>query len=203
MVIAAAFDLSSPADLVASNIKLAFHLAKDFLRRARALGIPREDLYQEAVVGLLRASQAFNPGAGTQFVTFAAVVVRNHLRNVVTGRRFRALRELPVDRDSGAVEPEDARGQAPAAVAAVADEREYVARLMRLLNSRERAIVRLHVWNDLPFERIGLEIGLSGERVRQVYVRSMQRLRRAACPAAAEALPVPRRRRRELAAVGA
>ncbi len=200
MVVATAFAIPTPGELAATNLKLAFHLAKDFVRRARALGIPREDLYQEAVVGLLRASQAFNPGAGTQFVTFAAVVVRNHLCNVVTGRRFRALRELPVDRDTGAAEPEDCRGAAPAAVAAVADEREYVARLLRLLNSRERAIVRLHVWNELPFERIGLQVGLSGERVRQVFVRSMQRLRRAACPAAAEAPRAPRCRRRPLSA---
>jgi RNA polymerase sigma factor (sigma-70 family) len=203
MVIAAAYDTKSPAALAASNLKLAFHLAKDFLRRARMLGIPREDLYQEAVVGLLRASQAFNPGAGTQFVTFASVVIRNHLRNVVTGRRFRALRELAADPDSGPVDLEDGRGQPPPAVAAVADEREYVARLMRLLNSRERAIVRLHVWNELPFERIGLQVGLSGERVRQVFVRSMQRLRRAACPAATERTASPKPSRRPLAAVSA
>jgi RNA polymerase sigma factor (sigma-70 family) len=51
---------------------------------------------------------------------------------------------------------------------------------MRLLLPRERAIFEMYFWHEMSFAQIGAEIGLSGERVRQLFERSLQRLRRAA-----------------------
>src|SRR5438477_2412289 len=79
----------SPAALAADNLKLAFHVAKTYLRRARALGFTREDLQQEAVVGLLRASHGFDPAVGTPFSSFACLAIRHHLHNVLIARRYR------------------------------------------------------------------------------------------------------------------
>jgi RNA polymerase sigma factor (sigma-70 family) len=182
MLSASPSDADSPTALAEAHVRLAFHVAKRFLGRARTAGIAREDFLQEAVIGLLRATHGFNPEAGTRFAVFAAVAIRNHLCNVLAERRQRPLRPLPADPTGLALEQEDRRVQAPHSAAALADDQEHVRRLLRLLSRRERFIVRLYFWNELSFARIGALVGLSGERVRQIFERSLGRLRRATRP---------------------
>jgi RNA polymerase sigma factor (sigma-70 family) len=170
----------SAAALAAGSIELAFYVAKFYLRRARALGLAWEDLHQEAVVGLLRAGQGFNPAVGVKFSSYAGVAIRHHLQNVLTARRYRATTGLPTREDGATIEPEDRRCQPPDAAAILADEKQRVGELMRLLLPRERAIFEMYFWHEMSFAQIGAEIGLSGERVRQLFERSLQRLRRAA-----------------------
>ncbi|HKI31234.1 MAG TPA: sigma-70 family RNA polymerase sigma factor [Gemmataceae bacterium] len=170
----------APAALAAGNVELAFHVAKIYLRRARALGVTWEDLHQEAVVALLRASRGFNPAVGVKFSSYAGVAVRHHLHNVLTTRRYHATRGLPTHEDGALIEPEDRHTVPPDAAAILADEKERVARLMRLLLPRERAIFQMYFWDDMSFAQIGTQVGLSGERVRQIFDRSLRRLRQAA-----------------------
>jgi RNA polymerase sigma factor (sigma-70 family) len=171
-------DATSPDALAEAHVRLAFYVAQQFVSRARALGIAREDLLQEAVIGLLRATHGFDPALGRRFAAFASVAIRNHLLNFLAERRQRPLRGLLTDRAT-AVEQEDYRCQPPHSAAFVADDCEHVRGLLRLLDRRERYIVRLYFWDDLSFARIGALVGLSGERVRQIFNRSLRRLRRA------------------------
>jgi len=170
-----------PSDtaLAADNLRLAFHIAKFYLRRARAVGLTRDDLHQEAVVGLLRASRGFNPTIGTQFSSFACIAIRHHLQNVLTARRFRVLRGLPVNAQGTVFDSEDCRAEPPETLAIFAEGKERVSRLLRLLQARERAIFQMYFWNDMSFAQIGEHVGLSGERVRQIFDRALGRLRRA------------------------
>jgi RNA polymerase sigma factor (sigma-70 family) len=168
-----------PQNLVAGNVELAFHVAKLYLRRARMLGLAWEDLQQEAVIGLLRAGQGFNPDYGVKFSSYAGVAIRHHLHNVLSARRYRSTPSLPTQEDGTLIEPEDRRIAPPDAAAIMADEKERVARLMRLLLPRERVIFHMYFWDDLSFAQIGLRVGLSGERVRQIFDGSLRRLRRA------------------------
>jgi RNA polymerase sigma factor (sigma-70 family) len=170
---------ASPAALAADNLRLAFHVAKSYLRRARGLGFTREDLQQEAVLGLLRASQGFDPAVGTPFGPFACLVIRNHLHNVLVARRHRSLRALPANPDGPAFDHEDPHAEPPDAAAIFDDEKEQVARLLRLLSPRDQLIFQMYFWQDRSFAQIGALVGLSGERIRQVFDRSMGRLRRA------------------------
>jgi RNA polymerase sigma factor (sigma-70 family) len=184
MLSASSPDAASPDGLAESHVRLAFHIARQFVTRARALGIPREDLLQEAIIGLLRASHGFRPEVGTRFGVFASVAIRNHLLNFISERRQRPFRALLADGTGQVSEQEDHRGQPPHSAAALADERARVGDLLRLLSRRERFIVRLYFWNELSFARIGALVGLSGERVRQIFERSLRRLRRATHPRA-------------------
>jgi RNA polymerase sigma factor (sigma-70 family) len=171
---------ASPNHLVASNVELAFHVAKIYLRRARYLGLSWEDLQQEAVIGLLRAGQGFNPAYGVKFSSYAGVAIRHHLHNVLSARRYRATPGLPTFEDGTTLEPEDCRAAPPDAAAILADEKDRVARLMRLLHPRERTIFQMYFWDEMSFAQIGTRVGLSGERVRQIFEGSLRRLRRAA-----------------------
>jgi len=170
---------ASPAVLAADNLKLAFHVAKSYLRRARTLGFTREDLQQEAVVGLMRASHGFDSAVGTPFSSFACLAVRHQLHNVLIARRYRPFRGIPSHPNGTAFDHEDPHAEPPDAEAILADEKEQVARLLRLLSPREQLIFQMYFWNDRSFAQIGALVGLSGERIRQVFERSMGRLRRA------------------------
>jgi RNA polymerase sigma factor (sigma-70 family) len=180
---------ASPNNLVAGNVELAFHVAKLYLRRARFLGLAWEDLQQEAVIGLLRAGQGFNPAYGVKFSSYAGVAIRHHLHNVLSARRYRATPSLPTFEDGSTLEPEDRRTAAPDAAAILADEKDRVAQLMRLLHPRERVIFQMYFWDDLSFAQIGVRVGLSGERVRQIFDGSLRRLRRAAQPPSRASVP--------------
>jgi RNA polymerase sigma factor (sigma-70 family) len=169
---------TSPAALAADNLKLAFHVAKAYVRRARALGFTHEDLHQEAVVGLLRAGRGFNPAIGTPFSSFACIAVRHHLHNVLLARRHRALRRLPCRTDGVALDRIDPHPVMADSAALRSDEKEQVARLLRLLTPREQLIFQMYFWNDMSFAQIGALVGLSGERIRQVFDHSLGRLRR-------------------------
>src|SRR6516225_8126661 len=111
-----------------------------YLRRARVLGLAWEDLRQEAVIGLLRAGQGFDPDYGVKFSSYACVAIRHHLHNVLRTRRYWATPGLPAFEDDTVLEPEDRGAAAPDAAAILADDKDRVARLMRLLRPRERAI---------------------------------------------------------------
>jgi RNA polymerase sigma factor (sigma-70 family) len=169
---------TAPAALAADNLKLAFHVAKAYVRRARSLGFTHEDLHQEAVVGLLRASHGFNPTIGTPFSSFACIAVRHHLHNVLLARRHRALLRLPCRPDGTSLDQEDPNPILPDSLAVRSDEKEQVARLLRLLSPREQLILQMYFWNDMSFAQIGALVGLSGERIRQVFDSSLGRLRR-------------------------
>jgi RNA polymerase sigma factor (sigma-70 family) len=168
------------AALAARNVELAFHVAKLYLRRARLLGVAWEDLHQEAVVALLRASKGFNPAVGVKFSSYAGVAVRNHLQNVLAARRNRTSLTLPTTEDGTPFEPEDRLAAAPDSAAILKDEKQRVAQLMRLLLPRERTIFHKYFWEERSFAQIGTQLGLSGERVRQIFDNSLRRLRRAA-----------------------
>lgn len=182
MTVACPQALTSSA-LVVDNIRLAFHLANRFATRARALGVCRDDLQQEAVMALLRASRCFNPEAGTAFCNYACVVIRNHLQNFLSKRQTLPARGGALGEEGSPPEPADPRGEAPDAAAIRADDKEQVARLLRMLPPRERQAVSLRFGLSdgakRTFEEIGGLMNVSAERVRQLAEAGLARMRRA------------------------
>jgi RNA polymerase sigma factor (sigma-70 family) len=170
-------------NLASDNIRLAFHVAKKYTGRARALGVCREDLQQEAVMALLRASQCFNPTVGTTFCNYACVVIRNHLHNVLAKRQAVPARGGAADGDDAAPEQEDPRAEAPDAAAIRAEDQAQVARLLRQLPARERQVVTMRFGLSdgvkRTFEEIAVGMNVSAERVRQLAGSALARMRRA------------------------
>ena len=115
----------------------------------------------------------------TPFSSFACLAIRHHLHNVLIARRYRPFAPLRCNPDGSAFDQEDPHGEAPEAPVVLADEKEQVARLLRRLNPREQLIFQLYFWSDMSFAQIGALVGLSGERIRQVFERSLGLLRRA------------------------
>lgn len=87
------------AALVAGNLRLVVALAK----RYRWSGVPLADLFQEGVLGLLRAAERFDWRLGTPFSAYAAWWVRHAIARAVRDarvgvhlpdRQWKALRRL-------------------------------------------------------------------------------------------------------------
>lgn len=69
-------DLEVRDQLVAANLRLALHLARQFANR----GISLDDLEQVASLGLLRAIDRFDPTRGLEFSTFATPTIVGELK---------------------------------------------------------------------------------------------------------------------------
>jgi RNA polymerase primary sigma factor len=68
--------------IVESNMRLVLSVARQYL----ATGIPFEDLIQEGAIGLMTASERFDPAVGTRFSTYAIHWVRQAIVRAVDNK---------------------------------------------------------------------------------------------------------------------
>ena len=62
--------------------------------------LPKEDLFQDGMVALLKAQQTFNPEKGAKFATYASKVIYNHLVDVIRKHPPVVPPELPTQPSS-------------------------------------------------------------------------------------------------------
>ena len=108
--------------LVQAHMGLAEALAERYTRR----GVPRDDLRQVAMVGLLKAIDRFDPDRGTAFSSFAVPTVlgelRRHFRDAGwTVRVPRRLQELRLQADATVAHLEQRLGRRPTLTEAAAE----------------------------------------------------------------------------------
>lgn len=179
---------NDPTQLVQSNEGLVYQVARKFEHRHDI-----DDLMQEGRIGLLRAAQDFNPKRAS-WSTYArywvyAHIVRFAKRAKVVGGNATKRREVPVfslnvvnDQDSewlDRLESEDAPvTEHLEQQELVRQVREVAARLK--FNERERYVVNMRLLRETPctLEQIGDRFGFSRERVRQIEVRVLDKLKR-------------------------
>jgi RNA polymerase primary sigma factor len=91
-------DLEAKDRLVSSNLRLVASVARRYIGR----GLPMEDLLQEGVVGLIRASEKYDWRRGTRFSTYAVPWIRQSITHALanTSRMVRlpAPQHLEADR---------------------------------------------------------------------------------------------------------
>ena len=181
-------DRSALDRLVRCHIRFVVHVAKEF----RGRGVPLEDLVAEGSVGLLKAVSRFDPEAGTRFMTFASFWVRKSILQALVDQprvvritryartqRHEAPREVWIE---GVPESETARKDKTAPERLIAkQERQRLRAHVLELSTREQAILAtrygLHGEPALTLGQVGARMGLSRERVRQIEVAAIGRLR--------------------------
>ncbi len=72
-----------------------------------ALGLDREDLVQECMLGLLAAVRSYRPEGGAAFTTYAATCMRNRLASLARRYGSRAQREQPLETEDEFPDPQD------------------------------------------------------------------------------------------------
>ncbi len=139
-------------------------------RYRRAIpGLTRDDLQQEAVIGLLKAMDSYNPELNVPFGAFArrrmAGATLDAVRRWAKGRRA----SYPVE-----ASPAEAPGQPPPSEIESADMLAYC---LAHLPQRHRKIVEMHFIHHLPRRCIAAELGLHVSRVGQLLREAAASLR--------------------------
>jgi RNA polymerase sigma factor (sigma-70 family) len=166
-----------------SNLRLVVAVAKKLSQSFDHLS----ELVSEGVIPLLRAVELFDVHRGFRFSTYATWAVRNQMLRML--RRQQTARETY----SGDVESScdtllDRRSSEPADVPPTTDHREVLSQLLGQLSERERQILdRRFGLNGQPsgqsLSEISSQIGLSKERVRQLVINAIDKMRLSAARA--------------------
>lgn len=180
--------LSEAADtreeLAKANLRLVVSIAGK-------LSISREEFDEFVAEGnaiMLYAIDKFDFSRGYRFSTYLTHAVQRHLYRVIDRRRKRAQREHARESEIMAAEPsietdptDPTESDIKAAAAAV------IAKMDETLDEREQIIVRGRFGLDgsgkgRTFSALGKELGLSKERVRQLFQRGLEKLGQVAKP---------------------
>ena len=161
--------------IVAANVRLVVFVAKHYVDVASTLG----DLVSDGNMSLLRAVEKFDFSRGYRFSTYATWALRYNFNRTVATRRRRQQRFV-----SG----EDhvlAAACAATQEISVSSRRQLKQSLVRLLgqlDARERRIIafRFGLSRDTPpatLAQLAAKLGVCKERVRQLEIRALGKLR--------------------------
>lgn len=156
-----------------------------------------EDLEQVGMMGLLEAIDRYNPSYGARFSTFACKTIRCLMMTAWTrkihGRSTSQLKKdvsinplTDVLANVGSV-PGESRFEREAYFFPITEPEEIDepiqldCHLAKALSDREKTIIQRHFFDKVCYVQIGKEIGISRERVRQIAIRALSKLKDSIC----------------------
>lgn len=169
--------------LIESNLRLVVSIANRHAGRGASL----PDLVSEGNFSLMRAVEKFDYTRGFRFSTYASWAIAKDFARRVPAERSRPDRAGAIDMEGI---QRDMRMANLTDVAAIEDAHKSLEHVIRdNLNSREQYIIMNHFGLDQRDRRkgdslksIGEELGLSKERVRQLELAALQKLRQCLSP---------------------
>lgn len=174
-----------------SPVALVTHTFPHLLTACRQLGVTDDEINQVGRIAVLKAVSLFDPTREISLTTYVTWWVRGRVTDLLPTRRAAPrLRQHQFGRDreydefvSGGVvragDVPDHRAADPADAAAAADLRRELAGLLRHLPRAQRLAVV--AWaNGHTLREVAAVLGVTGERVRQLRRKGLDRLRKAA-----------------------
>jgi RNA polymerase primary sigma factor len=163
--------------LVNCNMRLVVSIAK----RHSAQTDNFFELLSDGNVSLLRAVEKFDFGRGNKFSTYASWAIMKNFARSIPEEKHRRERYVTGHDELFEAAP-DNRSDEHEIVASAEQATHKVNRLLEYLDPRERQIIRLRAGLDsgaegMTLEKIGEQLGITKERVRQLNVRAMKKLR--------------------------
>ena len=167
-------------EIVRANLRLVVSIAKRHMSPSRDFF----ELVSDGNMALIRAAEKFDFARGTRFSTYASwAVMRSFARSIPQELRCRARFRTSYPELFTALED---TGTDPDEQDCVQSEHEArVEEFLEHLDERERKIIDLRFGlsggqEPLTLKQVGAEIGVTKERVRQLEVRAISKLRAAA-----------------------
>jgi len=163
--------------LISANMRLVVSIAK----RHSAQADNFFELLSDGNMSLIRAVEKFDYFRGNKFSTYASwAIIKNYARSIPEEK---TRRERYVTGNEEVFDAtQDNRTNEHEILATAEHASTKVNRLLDYLDPRERAIIRMRAGLDagtegMTLEKIGEKLGITKERVRQLNVRAMKKLR--------------------------
>ncbi|MCK6469402.1 MAG: sigma-70 family RNA polymerase sigma factor [Candidatus Brocadia sinica] len=167
-------DEASRNYLVESNLRFVIKVVFQYW----SPGLPLMDMISEGCLGLIKAAKTFDPDKGFRFLTYAGnSIVQGVIKAIQDHKRHGhdSLDELIYGNES-----EMTQGDILESDELQNDETAFYRQVCDLLNrlsARERMVITLRFWQRLTLDEVGLRINLGKERVRQIEVKALRKLR--------------------------
>lgn len=166
--------------LIRSNLRLVVSIAKRHLKP----GVNFFELVSDGNMSLIRAIEKFDYSRGNKFSTYASwAIMKNFARSVPTEHtrkdRFRTGYEEIFQQSN------DVRANQFAAEIANTEQRSALKEILEELDGRERKVIScrfglLRGTEPETLEQVGNRLGVTKERVRQIEVRTLDKMRKIA-----------------------
>lgn len=178
-------DVDAKNKLISSNLKFVANVAKQYQGR----GLSYADLIAEGNLGLIRAIDKFDGERGFKLISYSVWWIKQAILEALEKRNTSNDEDLPMDYEKqNDTDNEDYQvqlnddyiiDQAPGAKEK--EQTDAINFLMEYLNKRERNIITKYYGLDgnkpKTLEEIGMEYGLTKERIRQIKNLSFKKMR--------------------------
>ncbi len=163
--------------LINCNMRLVVSIAKRHVAQADNFF----ELLSDGNVSLIRAVEKFDYSRGNKFSTYASWAIMKNFARSIPEEKHRRERYVTGHEELFEVAP-DTRTDEQECLASAEQATHKVNRLLDLLDPREREIIRMRAGLDnnsegMTLEKIGEKLGITKERVRQLNVRAMKKMR--------------------------
>jgi RNA polymerase sigma factor (sigma-70 family) len=162
--------------LINCNMRLVVSIAKKHAAQTDNFF----ELLSDGNVSLIRAVEKFDYSRGNKFSTYASWAIMKNYARSIPDELHRRERYVTGHEDLFDAAP-DTRTDEQECLASAEQATYKVNRLLEYLDPRERQIIRMRAGLDnaegMTLEKIGEQLGITKERVRQLNVRAMKKLR--------------------------
>ena len=163
--------------LIRCNMRLVTSIAKRHSGQAENFF----ELLSDGNISLMRAVEKFDYSRGNKFSTYASWAIMKNFARSIPDEKNRRERFVTGNEDVFDATV-DKRTDELEIIAAAEQATVKVNRLLEYLEPREREIIRMRAGLDnavegMTLEKIGEKLGITKERVRQLNVRAMKKLR--------------------------
>jgi RNA polymerase sigma factor (sigma-70 family) len=163
--------------LINCNMRLVVSIAKRHVAQTDNFF----ELLSDGNVSLIRAVEKFDYFRGNKFSTYASWAIMKNFARSIPEEKHRRERYVTGHEELFDAAP-DNRTDEQECLASAEQASHKVNRLLALLEPREREIIRMRAGLDsgsegMTLEKIGEKLGITKERVRQLNVRAMKKMR--------------------------
>ena len=179
-------DMKARDKLISSNLKFVASIAKQYQGR----GLSYADLIAEGNIGLIKALDKFDGERGFKVISYSVWWIKQTILEALAKRNASEDEDLPFDYEKPVVtDDEDCQTEMndDNYITEEFGENKEVAQaeaikfLMDYLNQREKSIITKYYGLDgnkpKTLEEIGMEYGLTKERIRQIKNTSFKKMR--------------------------
>lgn len=182
--------------IITSNLKFVFDIAKSY----KGCGVPMDELIAEGNMGLLKAYERFDIERDVKFFSYAVWWIKCYIRECIANKGIVDTYETSSDEmemgdsiELNSMKEDDDYNEDQSSLFDFSDESDdevnnqdakaaLVERLLSVLDKREREIMECYFGlgeNEKPmnFDECGQKFNLSSERVRQIHIKSLLKLR--------------------------